>query len=714
MIGQENTYIFVSLSIIVAIIIPRSSLNIDFATMTMFKLKKCFGKRKHQTICEVAVVPSSPEPHSADDSREASNDITDTSEQECDDDQCDQAIHLSTTSSTDASTIDTLPDEENDARTSDCERKPAALSANSSPLLMIGSDSMVNVVSYLDPRETLNLLTMPLCKQWRLSYTCDQELWRTICLTEPFSADIPSYSASNSSDGSTPRIISCYDDIDNDSSSPLENNMDNVFGEFRLIFTSFVRCMNYLDRVQNINGGGGRKLWSERSHNRGSSHSFPTFGVTDSLKKFLIKRKEYNQLRSVIGNGKGAMSSIPIGISSDGQEIQPSSKTETKVKDLEKPKYGNSMITSRLFSSHLNLPKSFAIYSIVNWMVAHPNVKGIQIMCIQALPSLLEDEQQRVTGQRVGLVEVILSAMMRFPECVELHIAVFHSIVLLARPLGGREGMLFDNSMADSTQSIGLTSRIELADSVSLASRCGGLPSLERKNRGSNTPRSTGLANHRCINVSGTTGVSLLVDSMQRFSSCEKLQSMACWALVNVALVPAQKNMFLRIGGIEAILNAMEMHEKVFDVQFRALFALINLVVPCRPSDFAIDRSMNGMEATRLEKAVLTEFGPKIAQLSVTAMKNFCSSETILNRGCLVVHNLSQSPAFMSTLLETPHCFQILEWCVTNHSTDSVLRRSVSSTIARMQNYLDEHPEQQERFAVSLEQQNHEVLDLLW
>ena len=335
-------------------------------------------------------------------------------------------------------------------------------------------------------------------------------------------------------------------------------------------------------------------------------------------------------------------------------------------------------------------------------------------MCIQALPSLLEDEQQRVTGQRVGLVEVILSAMMRFPECVELHIAVFHSIVLLARPLGGREGMLFDNSMADSTQSIGLTSRIELADSVSLASRCGGLPSLERKNRGSNTSRSTGLANHRCINVTGTTGVSLLVDSMQRFSSCEKLQSMACWALVNVALVPAQKNMFMRIGGIEAILNAMEMHEKVFDVQFRALFALINLVVPSRPSDFAIDRSMNGMEATRLEKAVLTEFGPKIAQLSVTAMKNFCSSETILNRGCLVVHNLSQSPAFMSTLLETPHCFQILEWCVTNHSTDSVLRRSVSSTIARMQNYLDEHPEQQERFAVSLEQQNHEVLDLLW
>ncbi|OEU20835.1 hypothetical protein FRACYDRAFT_267788 [Fragilariopsis cylindrus CCMP1102] len=93
------------------------------------------------------------------------------------------------------------------------------------------------------------------------------------------------------------------------------------------------------------------------------------------------------------------------------------------------------------------------------------------------------------------------------------------------------------------------------------------------------------------------------------------------------------------------------------------------------------------------------------------AMKNFCSSETILNRGSLVIHNLSQSPEFMVALLRTPHCYQVLEWCLTNYSTDGVIRRSVSSTLNRMQIYLDQNPEEQRRFSLSMEGQNREVLE---
>jgi hypothetical protein len=385
-----------------------------------------------------------------------------------------------------------------------------------------------------------------------------------------------------------------------------------------------------------------------------------------------------------------------------------------KEEDNRKPKYGNSMITSRLWGptgagvpSHLNLPKSCAIYSIVNWMVAHPNVEGIQTMCIKSLPHLLEDEQQRLTGRRVGLVEVILCAMLRFPESIELHIAVFHATVLLARPLGGREGMLFDNSMAESTQGIGLTSLVELSDPVSLAARCGGHPSMKRKPISKDLDSSTDKEGDQ-------TGISILVNSMERFSSSEKLQSMACWALVNIALVPLQKNMLMKLGGIEAILSAMEQHSKSFDVQFRALFALINLAVPCRRSDFVLDSSIDAADAARVETAVLNKLGPRIARLSVAAMKNFCSSEAILNRGCLVVHNLSQSSEYMPILMETPHCYQLLEYCVTNHSTDRVLRRSVSSTLQRMQVYLDQHPEEQQRFSISLQRQDDETLNQFW
>lgn len=384
------------------------------------------------------------------------------------------------------------------------------------------------------------------------------------------------------------------------------------------------------------------------------------------------------------------------------------------------------MITSRLWGptatgvpSHLNLPKSCAIYSIVNWMVAHPNVRGIQTMCIKALPSLLEDEQQRITGRRVGLVEVILCAMLRFPDSADLHIAIFHAVVLLARPLGGREGMLFDSSMSETTQGIGLTSPVALSDPVSLAARCGGHPSLHgnssKRQESSNDPISTDSSPTASNEEQKQTGVGILVDSMERFSDNEKLQSMACWALVNVALVPLQKNLLMKLGGVEAILGAMEKHSKCFDVQFRALFALINLAVPCRQSDFILDRSIDAAEATRVETAVLNRLGSKIARLSVVAMKNFWSSESILNRGCLVIHNLSQSSAFMPTLLETPDCCRILEYCVANHATDRVLRRSVSSTLQRMQMYLDQHPEEQRRFQANMASRNHgDTFEQVW
>ena len=364
------------------------------------------------------------------------------------------------------------------------------------------------------------------------------------------------------------------------------------------------------------------------------------------------------------------------------------------------------MITKRLWGptaagvpSHLNLPKSFAIYSIVNWMVAHPNVRGIQIMCIKALPALLDDEQQRVIGRRVGLVEVIMCAMLRFPECIDLHIAVFHAIVLLARPLGGREGMLFNDGLAEAAKSIGLTSRIELSDSMSLAARCGGHPS--------NPFRKSNHSFFKSHNIDGEdygkrTGIAILLESMARFWYSEKLQSMACWALVNVALVPLQKNMLMKLGGVQAVLSAMERHSDSFDVQFRALFALINLAVPCHESDFVFD-SINAADATLQETLVLNSLRAKIANLSVSAMKKFHTSESILNRGCLVIHNLSRTPECIRMLLDTPDCPQILKYCLENHSTDKVLRRSVFKTLQRMHHYLEQHPEIQDPLAVRAE-----------
>jgi len=344
------------------------------------------------------------------------------------------------------------------------------------------------------------------------------------------------------------------------------------------------------------------------------------------------------------------------------------------------------MITARLFgptakgqAGKVDLPRSCAIYSIVNWMVAFSDVEGIQTMCVKALPCLLEDEEQRLLAQRAGLTDAILRAMILFRESVELHTAAFHTMVLLARPVGGREGMLFDNSMANSS-SIGLLD---------------GSSQDNRSNR--------------------TNGIAIMLDSMSRFGGEEKLQAMACWAMVNIALAPSQKSMLIKLGGIQAAANAMRKHPHSADVQFRALFALINLVVPCKyptgaarsfpshvsPSSTSSTYSASGERAMN-EKEILDELVGEVVGLVVSAMKNFSSSETILNRACLVLHNLSQSQDYITTLLWTPCCYQMLEWCITNYPTDQVRRRSAVSTLHRLQVVLSSDNNLRVRFAESM------------
>jgi hypothetical protein len=318
-------------------------------------------------------------------------------------------------------------------------------------------------------------------------------------------------------------------------------------------------------------------------------------------------------------------------------------------------------------------------------MVAFSDVEGIQTMCVKALPCLLEDEEQRLLAQRAGLTDVILRAMICFSDSLELHTAAFHTMVLLARPMGGREGMLFDNSMANS-------STIGLLDSSSQDGARASSPS-SYPNRSN-----------------PTNGIAIMLDSMNRFVAEEKLQAMACWAMVNIALASSQKSMLIKLGGIQATVNAMRKHPHSADVQFRALFALINLVVPCKYPTGAgeacsfpshVSNSSSGERAMN-EKEILDELVGEVIGLVVAAMKNFCSSETILNRACLVLHNLSQSQDYITTLLWTPHCYQMLEWCITNYPTDQVRRRSAVSTLHRLQVTLSNDNNLRARFAESM------------
>jgi hypothetical protein len=578
----------------------------------------------------------------------------------------------------------------------DMDTKPAArpkvaiesesLLSGKPPITALGCDVMAHVLTFLEPPETMEVLTMPLSKDWLTSFTRQPELWRVLCLMEPFQAKIGEDDDDSSDD-------------DDDDSFPVDvsKELRLTFGKSRMLYTSFVRCIRYLARIKDDALNGRALTAVDFGASTASTHKI---GKNQNLKDFLARAKgsvdvrkqdaderlcsdisddESNTESKTDGQGLACVSAI--GVSDDGsQNASPIQKCRKRDESDEskqvskKPKFAQSHIAQRLLAPPTTssapvlqeLPWSCAIYSIVNWMAAYSDVEGIQTMCLKVLPFLLEDEQQRSTAQHAGLTDIVLRDMVLFPNSAQLHTAAFHTIVLLARPLGGREGMLFHTSMVNSS----------------------------------------GIVSTRSDGQGGKNGVAVMLDSMRRFQNDEELQAMSCWSLVNIALAPAQKEVLVKLGGIEVTANAMMAHPFNAEVQFRALFALINLVIPSVGFDPDGDVGAPALaEDESSEREMLDESVEQIVGLVVTAMKNFCSSEAILNRACLVLHNLSLTQEYHGALLAAPNCYQMLEWCLGNFLTDQVLQQSAAGTLHRLQITLSSNETLRTRFSATLQSQ---------
>lgn len=607
------------------------------------------------------------------------------------------------------------------------------------PIMGVGSDVMAHILTFLEPPEILSLLTMPLSKEWISTYTRQSELWRVLCLLEPFKVQAEEEPTNDdTSDDSSSSFTSSSASMFSGPGSELRRR----FGKFRILYSSFVRCMRYLARIKDDAlsgrqpsvidyGASGAETSLSSSHRSISSnqnlqkflarargvvaqHNFQQHQPTASSRKPGGASSSHDAMESQSKKSSESASrsraapSEPIGVSDDGRSTESSPKKGKRRRDEEQSKemvqssdkksrvrYGQSKLTQRLllpaggFVSNTELPWSCAIYSIVNWMVFFADVEGMQTMCLKVLPFLLQDEQQRMTAQSAGLTDVILRDMVLFPQSRQLHTAAFHTIVLLARPLGGREGMLFHSSMVNSS---GIFS-----GNSSTSTALGAYPN------------STVTA---VAASSGKNGIAVLLDSMLRFQEDEILQAMSCWSLVNIALAPAQKDVLIKLGGVTSTMNAMMAHPYRAEVQFRALFALINLVIPC-PA--AISNTANGAAAGGVAcmdagedpsaREVLDETVEQVVELVVLAMKNFCSSESILNRACLVLHNLSLTPDYHGALLWTPSCYEMLEWCLCNYHHDQVLQQSAAGTLHRLQLTLSSSEKLRLRFRASIASQ---------
>lgn len=94
----------------------------------------------------------------------------------------------------------------------------------------MGSDIMVHVLSFYNPREILHVLTMPLSRDWRSpTFTSQPELWRVLCLVEPFEAKMDVDDDCYSSEDSFVSLQAEFDCFDK-----------RLLGRYRLLYTSFV------------------------------------------------------------------------------------------------------------------------------------------------------------------------------------------------------------------------------------------------------------------------------------------------------------------------------------------------------------------------------------------------------------------------------------------------------------------------------------------
>jgi hypothetical protein len=178
------------------------------------------------------------------------------------------------------------------------------------PIFSLGCDMMAHCMTYLAPTEVHSLLTVPLSKQWRETYSVPQDLWRVLCLMEPFKAKFGPEDLDDSSDdcvGSFPPF-----------SDP---DVKHTFGKYRLLYTSFIRCLRYLSQIKD-DAIHGRTAPSVLDYGSGDQSSFQltsNFG----LRKFLAKA------RVAVGNNRHqsimTIASAPnthVGLSDDDRSVE--------------------------------------------------------------------------------------------------------------------------------------------------------------------------------------------------------------------------------------------------------------------------------------------------------------------------------------------------------------------------------------------------------
>lgn len=246
---------------------------------------------------------------------------------------------------------------------------PTAIARNKPPIMSLGYDAMANIVGFLEPPETLTVLTTPLSRDWVDTYSKQPELWRTLCLSDPFRAQVE-------------------DDSDSESSSDEESfpfmheaSAKRKFGKYRLLYTSFVRCMRYLVRIKDDAINGRPLTMANFSPVSGARLNTDSIAANQNLQRFLSQARSSLPppaavVRQVANHGPVGLSDeeslaslAPAAASLEQREKRKHLKTKEQ-STKKKVKFGHSKLTQRLLGptkagpvGDVELPWSCAIVS---------------------------------------------------------------------------------------------------------------------------------------------------------------------------------------------------------------------------------------------------------------------------------------------------------------------------------------------------------------
>lgn len=145
--------------------------------------------------------------------------------------------------------------------------------------------------------------------------------------------------------------------------------------------------------------------------------------------------------------------------------------------------------------------------------------------------TLAENEKERKTLQEKEGIHLIIHSMKTHMNHPRLQTAAFHALVTALRPYGGVEGQVFREEIVP-----------QLSDPALLH-----LPEL-------------------------------ILQAMEQYPQDSHLQTMACWALVNVSLVPELNANIAQSDGLKWIVKALHQHSQNSQVVSRAALAFVNLM----------------------------------------------------------------------------------------------------------------------------------------